>query len=265
MVRLTGYRCRCWISSSALLFGIWQGGDLEGRRILIHQRRRQVLRTMAESSASKVAKLCAGEPSLSVCTAAFWPWRRRSGWRVPPDRGSAWPLDLHRQAAAPARFRADATRRNRRACTGRYGRARDRPDDDGWGPLSDRWFSSCERRARHSPGTCSDAHNRRCRSPSSARACERCRCRPAPLRWRCCRKQQASSPMSSVKCLATLYWLTTLPTRTPILSSPTSRPASTIAWTFARFFSVACSSASRLCARILASCELRQAIRRSPG
>ena len=40
------------------------------------------------------------------------------------------------------------------------------------------------------------------------------------------REGEASSPMVSSKCLATLYWLMTLPTRRPIASAPLSLPAS---------------------------------------
>src|SRR3990172_3149468 len=55
--------------------------------------------------------------------------------------------------------------------------------------------------------------------PSSSASVAMCSC----LRT----KVNALSPIASSKCLATLYWLTTLPTRKPILSRPLSLVAST--------------------------------------
>ena len=49
--------------------------------------------------------------------------------------------------------------------------------------------------------------------------------------------------ISTAKCLAILYWLTTRPTQRPILSCPASRPASTRCLIFARLFSVALQQA----------------------
>src|SRR5437899_781097 len=59
-------------------------------------------------------------------------------------------------------------------------------------------------------------------------------------------KLKVFSPMASSKCLATLYWLITRPTRKPISSRPASLPASTRALIFCRLASVAASSSSRI-------------------
>ena len=71
--------------------------------------------------------------------------------------------------------------------------------------------------------------------------------------------------MVTVKCLAVLQVLITLPTSTPIGPAPASRPAWTRAVTGASSFSVAASRSCRLRARSAASTGLRQAISRSPG